>query len=210
MMEMGNVFSRTTWVTSFSRPENKYRPPHRTPSLSLCRLGQSAPHLSHISHSSPCKHLREKSFLSILSVLVKSLCVLCICKRVHLHMHVNVLAVVVCVDYWNRSLCYRPALSPVRLSLGWYICTVDISQHQHLAPGFSYDFSSCRSFVLPLVTLRPMIHTHKEGLKSHTHKKKPSLKTDRFIKKSNIPSCNDQFFGYSGPLALNRFVPLNH
>lgn len=28
MMEIGNLFSRTTWVTSFSRPENKYRAVH--------------------------------------------------------------------------------------------------------------------------------------------------------------------------------------
>lgn len=48
--------------------------------------------------------------------------------------------------------------------------TLDISHHRHLAPGFSYDFSSCRSFVLPSVTLRPSIHTHKESLKSDLHK----------------------------------------
>lgn len=122
-------------------------------------------------------------------------------------MYVSSLAVVVRVLYWRRSFRCRPTLSPVRFSLGWYICTVDISQHQHLAPGFSYDFSSCRSFVLPLVTLRPVIHTHKVGLKSY---KKTLFGANHFIKKSNIPSCNDQCFLYSGPLTLNPFVPLNH
>lgn len=49
----------------------------------------------------------------------------------------------------------------------------------------------------PLVTLWPVIHTHKKGLKSY---KSHSLEPSALLKKSNIPSCNDQLFLYSEPL----------
>lgn len=200
MMEMENVFSETTWVTSFSRPENKYRPLYHT--IARASVILATHHC--VSHTSLTALLRGTAH-PLCPRCPCAICVhLCNCNRVHLHG--NVLAPVKCVCCWNGSCCQRPALSPERRSLGWYIYTRDISQHQHLAPGFSYDFSSCRSFVLPLVTLWPMIHTHKDSLKS----KNPSFGADRFIKRSNIPSCNDQFFGYSGPQALNWFVPLNH
>lgn len=186
MMEMGNVFSRTTWVTSFSKPENKYRPPHCT--LALACVVVASQH--RVSHTSPTLLLGAPRG-AILPLYLECPCEICaprcIFKSARSHMHVNVLcfrcAVVVCVAYWNRSFSSRPAISPVRLPLGWYICTVDISQHQHLAPGSSYDFSSCRSFVLPLVTLWPMIHTHKEGPKSY---KNPPLELSALLKKATF------------------------
>lgn len=168
MMEMGNVFAETTWVTSFSRPENKYRPLYHT--IAQASVVLASHHC--VSHTSLTP--LEGAAHPLCPRCPCEICVRwCNCNRVHLHG--NVLAAVKCVYSWNGSCCQRPALPPERRSLGWYICTRDISQHQHLAPGFSYDFSSCRSFVLPLVTLWPMIHTHKDSLKSKTPASEPTV-----------------------------------
>lgn len=74
MMEMGNVFSRTTWMTSFNRPENKYRPPHRTLALA-CVVSASQQCVSHTSPTLLLGAPREQSFPSTPNVLVKSVCI---------------------------------------------------------------------------------------------------------------------------------------
>lgn len=88
MIEMGNVFSRTTWVTSFSRPENKYRPPLRT--LALARVVLASQWCA--SHTSPTLLFRAPrgAALPLYPVCPCEVCVhWCICKRLHSHMHVN-------------------------------------------------------------------------------------------------------------------------
>lgn len=75
MMEMGNVFSRTTWMTSFNRPENKYRPPHRT-LASACVVSASQRRVSRTSPTPLLRAPREQSFPSTPNVLVKSVYIL--------------------------------------------------------------------------------------------------------------------------------------
>lgn len=113
MMDMGNVFTETTWVTSFSRPENKYRPLYHT-------IAQASVVLA--SH-----HCVSHTSLTPLQGTAHPLCPrcpceicvrLCNCNRVHLHG--NVLAAVKCVYCWNGSCCWRPALSP-RKAFSWPI-----------------------------------------------------------------------------------------
>lgn len=113
MMDMGNVFTETTWVTSFSRPENKYRPLYHT-------IAQASVVLA--SH-----HCVSHTSLTPLQGTAHPLCPRCpceicvrLCNRNRVHLHGNVLAAVKCVYCWNGSCCWRPALSP-RKAFSWPI-----------------------------------------------------------------------------------------
>lgn len=134
-------------MTPFTRPENKYRQPLETKIVSprLVTESRPSPQGTPGSPSPPCIPI-SRDVLVIQQGEIK--------VSTHTHTCASSRCVCVCVsaqepvfqDNPPSSLLLHVLLKAFLLD---DIHTRHISQHQHLAPGFSYEQSSCRSFCRP-------------------------------------------------------------